>query len=222
MGYSTGWHSWWRILKQHICIWQFFISVLLAMPSALPVPCLASGLSWWAHKHVQPFVGLICGSQIVAQPYVIFLLAWSLDFTDLREDLCIHLFLERGQCMPILYTSIPPHTHTTYFPFSLTPTYALALSPSSPSRVGLGTQVRKMWLPDSALPCLIWGLQLPGQGHELGIKPLALLWVPYGLIFTTGCAFAPLIFCFWRQQIGSGRSCPGISWQILLFAFPKP
>lgn len=171
-------------------------SVLLAMPSALPAPCLASGLPWPAHKHVQPFVGLICGSQIVAQPYVIFLLAWSLDFTDPREDLCIHLCLERGQCIPILYTYIPPHslyiyTHDIYSPsFSLAPTYVLALPPSSPSRVGLGTQVRKMWLPDSALPCLIWGLQLPGQGHELGIKPLLLLWVPYGLIFTTGCAFA--------------------------------
>lgn len=221
MGYSTGWHSWWRILKQHICIWQFFISVLLAMPSALPAPCLASGLSWWAHKHVQPFVGLICGSQIVAQPYVIFLLAWSLDFTDLREDLCIHLFLERGQCMPILYTSIPPHTHTTYFPFSLTPTYALALSPSSPSRAGLGTQVRKMWLPDSALPCLIWAAAARA-GAWTGHKATGTTMSPIWSHFHYWLAFAPLIFCFWRQQIGSGRSCPGISWQIILFAFPKP
>lgn len=44
MGYSTGWRSWWRILKQHLCIWQFFIVLLCATGNAVCSPCALSRL----------------------------------------------------------------------------------------------------------------------------------------------------------------------------------
>lgn len=44
MGYSTGWRSQWRILKQCICIWQFFIVLLSSTGYAVCSPCVPSCL----------------------------------------------------------------------------------------------------------------------------------------------------------------------------------
>lgn len=91
-------------------------SVLLAMPSALPASCPASGSSWLADTQVQPFAVLIYGSQMQLEwstqscTAMFCIFTWSLDFTAAREDLCIHLYLESSHCIPAIPTNT--HTHT--------------------------------------------------------------------------------------------------------------
>lgn len=44
MGYSTRWRSQWRILKECICIWQFFIVLFSSTGYAVCSPCVLSCL----------------------------------------------------------------------------------------------------------------------------------------------------------------------------------
>lgn len=246
MGYSTGWRSWWRILKQHLCIWQFFIVLLCATGNAVCSPCALSRL--WVILAGGYGGAALCGSylwrpstsgikHLLLHNHTLYLCCVIPGF-HWPQGRLVHpsVFGEQSVYPCSLYIhihidmfSLYIHTHIHIYILSLSLFSSLsdlfAFPPCSLSSMGLGTEVREMWLHVPALPCLIWGLQLPwswrGQGHELGRKPLALLWVPYGLFFTTGCDSASPKICLPRQQIGSGHSCPGIFWQLILIALPK-
>lgn len=194
MGYSTGWRSQWRILKQCICIWQFFIVLLSSTGYAVCSPCVPSCL--WVILTGRCTGAALWGSYL-----------WKPNAISINH-LLLHRHILYFHMIPGFYWPQGRPVHPSVFgeqsvypcsphPPTHPPTLCLSpLPPSSPSRVGRDIQVWKIRLPVSALPCLICGLQLPGswhgQGDEVGIKPLAPLRVPYGLFFTTGCDFASL------------------------------
>lgn len=77
MGYSTGWRSPWCILKQCICIWQFFIILLGSPGHTVCCPCVLYCL--WAILTCRHTGAAFCGSYLwkpktltVAQPYFVF------------------------------------------------------------------------------------------------------------------------------------------------------
>lgn len=62
MGYSARWRSWWRTLKQCICIWQFFIILLSWTGYAVCSPCILSCL--WVILTGRYRGAALCGSSL--------------------------------------------------------------------------------------------------------------------------------------------------------------
>lgn len=213
MGYSTAWRSQWRILKQHICIWQFFCILLCSTGYTICSPWVLSCL--WAIL-TDRYTGAALDGYL-----------WKSNATGMNH-LLLHSHILDFHTISAFYWSQERPVH----PFVLGEQSVYRYSPHQHVHTHIhliSLFLQQIWEVYTGMKnvdaCFCLALfHLPAawhrQGHELGINPLAPLWVPYGL-FHYRLWFCLPIICLPRQQIESGLSCPGIFWQLILFALPK-
>ena len=215
MGYSTGWHSRWRILKQHISIWQFFIVLLGSTGCTVCSPCILSCL--WVILTGRYTGAALCGSYL-GKPNAIGI-----------NNLLLHSHILYFHRIPGFYWPQGRPVHPSVFgeqsAYPCSPhQHSLAPHPQ-PQQSGEGHTGKKDM---AACFCLALSHLRAAAARELawagawaGHKATGTTVSPIWSLFHYRLWFCLPISCLPRQQIESGHSCPGIFWQLILFALPK-
>lgn len=215
MGYSTGWRSRWRILKQCICIWQFFIVLLCSTGYAVCSPCVLSCL--WVILTGRYTGAALWGSYL-----------WKPNAIGINH-LLLHSHVFYFHTIPGFYWPQGRPVHPPVFgeqrvhPCSPHPhTHFISVFPqhSGEGYTGMKDPAACFCLALSHLRAAATR-ELAWAGRWAGHKATGTAVSPIWSLFHYRLWFCLTIICLPRQQIESGHSCPGIFWQLILFALPK-
>lgn len=123
MGYSTAWRSQWRILKQHICIWQFFRILLYSTGYTICSPWVLSCL--WAIL-TDRYIGTALGGYLWKSNATgmnhLLLHSHILDFHTIsafywsQEKTCASICTWRAVSVSLFSPPTCTHTYSSYLP----------------------------------------------------------------------------------------------------------